>query len=132
MGYKMWWSYIPGGRSVYTGLIFGMLILFHNWRVYIRLGDLYKGGIITGFYGMFYMYINFNYYSSIFHITDAFVLLFFINATTFMLLKRVKEIICIWAGLDLALWWYLQILEMPRKGFRIGILKKNPMVKSYF
>ena len=39
---------------VYTGgLIFGMLIALHIWGAYIRGGgDLYTGGVLTGFYGI--------------------------------------------------------------------------------
>ena len=40
---------------VYTGgLIFGMLIALHIWGAYIPGGggDLYTGGVLTGFYGI--------------------------------------------------------------------------------
>ena len=39
---------------VYTGgLIFRMLIALHIWGAYIRGGgDLYTGGVLTGFYGI--------------------------------------------------------------------------------
>ena len=47
------------GKGVYTGgggLIFGIIIMLHIWGC-ISGGGLYTGGILTGFYGIWYLSI---------------------------------------------------------------------------